>query len=293
MTAGLFIDGALVDVPGVTVIPPASHGGPSWNYLDVGDYRARPGGPPQLIVDHTTGGKWPQAVLPGAGPSGHAEQIARMWSGQDRGGGDRIHSGAQVLIEFDGTIYVLCDLVRCAAYHAEMANDVSIGIEHCTTHEGAIYQATLDASAAFHRALCEHLGIPFQVHSAAYRNQPLARCETGRKTAERDGRVQSRCRDIVGILQHRDQTSERGRGDAGDALIASHLALGARGLDYSHGEDLELGRRRQAWLNAESARRCLTWAPLVVDGVLGPASRAAMRRIASSWAAVDAALAAG
>lgn len=296
-TPGLLLDGALVDVPGVTVIPPADHGGPAWNYLDPGDYRARPGGQPALILDHTTGGLPNQRVLPGAGPRGHAELIARMWSGRDRsdgqGEGKRIHSGAQVLIDFDGAIYVLCDLVRCAAYHAEMANDVSIGVEHCTTHDGEIYQATLDASAAFHRALCEQLAIPFQVHSAAYRNQPLARCETGRKTANHDGRVQSRCRDIVGILQHRDQTSERGRGDAGDALITAHLAAGARGLDYDGREDLELGRDRQQWLNLEHARRGLTQAPLIVDGVLGPASRAAMRRVGGNWAAVDAAIAAG
>lgn len=290
---GILIDGVLVDVPGVTAIPPASHGGPAWNRLDPGDFAPRRSGQPHLILDHTTGGLWPQRVLPGAGPSGHAEQIARMWSGDDRGGGERIHSSAHALIDFDGTIYVLGDLVRCAAFHAEMANDVSIGVEHCTTPHGEIYQATLDASAVFHRALCERLGIPYQVHAAAYRNAPLARCETGRKTPTHDGRVQSRCADVVGILQHRDQTSERGRGDAGDALIGAHLAAGARGLDYSHGEDLEVGRARQAWLNAEHARQGLTWAPLVIDGVLGQLSRVAMRRTGGIWANVDAKIAAG
>jgi hypothetical protein len=44
------------------------------------------------------------------------------------------------------------------------------------------------------------------------------------------------------------------------------------------GEDLELGRARQAALDAADARAGLTWRPLVADGVCGPASIAAMRR---------------
>lgn len=267
---GLLIAGDLVPVPGLTIIPPASHGGPHWAALDPGDYRARQGRP-HFILDHTTGGHWPQPVLPGAGPSGHAELIAKMWSGQDRGDGRRIHSAAPVLIDFDGVIYILGDLWYCAAYHAELANDGSIGVEHCTTPRGEIYQATIDASAVFHRVLCQQIHTPHQVHGVPYRNAPLARCETGRKTAEHDGRVQSRCGDITGIIQHRDQTSERGRGDAGDALVAAHVAGGAEALDYARGQDLELGRARQSWLNAHGGQ-------LVVDGLAGPASLAEARR---------------
>lgn len=278
MTTGILLDGILHDVPGLRIVPPASHGGPAWNYLDPGDYHARPGRP-HLLLDHTTGGLWPQRIFPGVGLPGHAEQIAKMWSGQDRGGGDRIHSGAPFLVDFDGTIYCLQDSLRCAAYHAELANDVSIGIEHCTTPDGSIYQATLDASAALHLALCDLLSIPHQVHAAAYRNQPLSRCETGRKTAAHDGRVQSRCADLYGILQHRDQTSERGRGDAGDALIAAHVGAGAEPLDYSNSDDLVRGRERQLALNALDARAGNTVRPLVVDGLVGAASIAAMRRL--------------
>jgi hypothetical protein len=55
-------------------------------------------------------------------------------------------------------------------------------------------------------------------------------------------------------------------------------ALGFEGVDYDGGEDLQLGKARQAALNAADARLGLTWRPLVVDGVGGPASVAAMRR---------------
>jgi hypothetical protein len=278
MTSGLLLDGFLHDVPGLRIVPPWTLGGPQWNFLGPDDYRAR-SGRPHLLLDHTTGGHWPQRVIPGAGPAGHAREIAMDWNGQNRSGGERIHSGAQLLQDFDGTFYCLVDLARCAAFHAEMANDVSIGIEHCTTPDGSIYQAQLDASAQLHLALCELLSIPHQVHAAAYRNQPLARCETGRKTAAHDGRVQSRCADLYGILQHRDQTSERGHGDAGDALFAAHVAAGAEPLDYSNNDDLVRGRERQAYLNALDARRGNTVRPLVVDGLVGAVSIAAARRL--------------
>lgn len=35
---GLLIAGRLVPVPGVTVIPPATHDGPAWSRLDPDDY---------------------------------------------------------------------------------------------------------------------------------------------------------------------------------------------------------------------------------------------------------------
>jgi N-acetylmuramoyl-L-alanine amidase len=272
---GVILAGRAVILAGVTVLNRADR---AWCTLGPDDYRVRksPTGP-HLIFDHTTGGKWPQRVIPGAGPAGHAEQIARMWNGQDRGGGERIHSGAQILVDFDGVIYCLADLVTQAAYHAEMANEASIGIEHCTTPDGSIYQATLDASAKLHLALCEPdilsdgLGIPFQVHAAPYRNAPLARCEVGGKTKDHDGRVQSTCGDLYGILQHRDQTSERGRGDAGDALVAALVAAGAEALDYASDEDLQKGKARQEWLRRHGGR-------IAADGLVGPVSLAEARR---------------
>lgn len=272
---GAIVAGRTVAIPGVTVLNRADR---AWCALGPDDYRVRRSpARPHLVVDHTTGGKWPQRVIPGAGPGGHAERIAKMWSGRDRGGGERTHSGAQLLVDLDGTVYCLADLVTQAAYHAEMANEASVGIEHCTTPDGSIYQATLDASAKLHLALCEPddprngLGIPFQVHAAPYAGAPLVRCEVGAKTRERDGRVQSTCADLYGIIQHRDQTSERGRGDAGDALVATLVAAGAEPLDYAVDDDLRRGRARQEWLRHRGGR-------ISVDGLVGPASLAEARR---------------
>lgn len=272
---GALIAGRAVMIAGVTVLNRSDR---AWCVLGPDDYRVRRSpARPHLIIDHTTGGKWPQRVIPGAGPGGHTERIAKMWGGQDRGGGERIHSGAQILVDFDGIVYCLADLVTQAAYHAEMANDASVGIEHCTTPDGSIYQATIDASVKLHLALCEPgnlsdgIGIPFQVHAAPYRNAPIARCEVGAKTKDHDGRIQSTCADLYGILQHRDQTSERGRGDAGDALVTALVASGAEALDYASDEDLRRGKARQEWLRRKGGQ-------IAVDGLVGPMSLAEARR---------------
>lgn len=270
---GLLVAGRRVLVPGLTIIN--SDDAP-WCVLDPGDYAPRQAKRPNLFLDHTTGGLPKQRVIPGAGPRGHAEQIAKMWSGQDRGPGKKVHSGAQILVDFDGMIACLIDIWYCAAYHAELANDRSIGIEHCTLPDGSIYQATIDATVILHRVLCERLEIPFQVHVGPYRNMPLARCETGAKTHDRngvvhDGRIQTKCADIYGILQHRDQTSERGWGDAGDPIRDALIAGGAEPLDYAVGQDLTVGAARQRYLNAHGGH-------LVVDALVGPASLAEAKR---------------
>ncbi len=284
MTApGLLIDGNLVDVPGVTVIPPASQGGPAWNQLHPDDYAARRLSV-NLIVLHTTGGRWPQPIIEEPRPGGHAREVLEMWSGADRGGGDRVHSGAQITVDHDGTGCCSVDVVRCAAYHATAVNGRAIGLEMCTYPDGSITRACLRSAAAIVAVLCDRLGIPRQMPRGPYRNAPLRRLESGG--------VQSDGADLVGVIGHRDQTAQRGYGDPGNAIWGELAALGFVGVDYDGREDIELGKGRQRWLNAEHARLGLTWAPLVVDGVLGAASRAAMRRVGGSWAAVDRAVAA-
>jgi hypothetical protein len=277
MTAGLLLDGKLVPTPGVTVIPPASHGGPAWNLLGVDDYMARQL-PVSLIGVHSTGGHWPQPIHAGGGPAGHAQQILEMWLGADHGGGERVHSAAQIVVDFDGTAFCAADIVRSTAYHAQLINGRAVGIEMCTLPDGSIYEATLDATAQL-IALLTHSGldgagllpIPFQMPRGPYRNQPLRRLEVGG--------VQTDGRGLVGVIGHRDQTGARGRGDPGDAILARLAALGAEGVDFDGSEDLALGRARQARLNAIDAKDGNTLRPLVVDGVFGPATATTMHRI--------------
>lgn len=133
---GLLIAGKLVEVPGLTIWAPASHGGPAYARLDARDYAMRPTPWAQQLILHTTGGLWPQPVHDGAGPAGHAREILDMWSGADHGGGERVHSAAQVVVDFDGSVVCAADLVYDAAYHAEGSNRYSVGIEMCTLPSG-------------------------------------------------------------------------------------------------------------------------------------------------------------
>jgi len=268
VSSGLLLGGQLVPTPGVTVIPPASYGGPSWCRLDPGDYMARPGGV-QLVVIHTTGGRWPQRLVSGAGPSGHARQVLEMWSGADRGGGERAHSAAPLVVDHDGTVYCAADILRCAAYHATAVNARAVGIEMSTFPDGSITTAALAATAQLCALLTWSgadggglLSIPAQMPGAPYRGAPLRRLELGGR--QTDGR------DVVGVIGHRDQTAQRGAGDPGDAIWTRLAALGFEAVDYDSGQDLDLGRARQRWLVAHGAA-------LTVDGIVGPASLAAAR----------------
>lgn len=260
MTGGLLIAGRSVPVPGLTIIPPAPVG-PAWCSLEPGDYRMRNTSWVRQVVLHTTKGSWPQPILPGAGPGGSARVVAEFWRG------DLTHSAAQIVIDADGTVACLCDLAYVAAYHAEMSNDWSVGIELYQIAGGGVYQATLDAAAALVPALCDALGIPFQIHAGAYGGKPLVRMER----LDNTGRHQLGGPDVVGVIGHRDNTNNRGRGDPGDAVYAALIAAGAEPLDFAVGEDLRVGAARQTYLVQHGAK-------IAIDGKVGPVSLLAGRR---------------
>ena len=268
MTAnGLLIAGELIPVAGLTVLPPASHGGPSWCVLDAGDYRERHTGWVRQIIVHSTKGQWPQSVNPGAGAPGKAQIVADFWRG------DPTHSAAQLVVDLDGSIACLCDLAYTCAYHAEGSNDWSIGIEMYQLNDGSLYEATLSSTVILIEFLCRRFGIPFQMPRGPYRNRPLSRMETGSGST----RHQLGGPDCCGVFGHRDNTSNRGPGDPGDAIWQELAALGCERLDFEAKEDLLVGKERQTALNSRGAH-------LTVDGICGPASWSAMRQLGfSRW----------
>lgn len=275
--SGLLLDGKLVDVPGVTVIPPATHGGPAWNRLDPGDYMARQH-TPSIVCLHSTGGNWPQDVIEDARPGGHAREVLEMWSGADHRGGEREHSAASLVVDFDGVVYSASDIVRTAAYHARAINGRAAGIEMCTFHDGSITRATLHATALITAALTYSgmpgsglLAIPAQMPRGPYGNAPLRRLEVAGVGTDGAG--------LPGVIGHRDQTENRGYGDPGEKIWRELSDLGFEPVSYDDLEDLILGKQRQAALNALDARLGNTTRPLVVDGVCGPASLTAMYRL--------------
>lgn len=267
---GLLIDGRLVPVPGVEVVPPTVAGGPMWAQLDPGDYKARPTPWIRQILLHTTKGQWPQYVRAGSGPGGQDRVVADFWRG------DPVHSAAHLVVDTDGSVVCLCDLARVMTYHATASNPWSVGIEMYQMSDGGVYEATLASTVALARVLCTELGIPEQMPRGPYQNRPLRRMDP------------SGGPDCVGVFGHRDNTDRRGRGDPGDEIGARLAAIGFERFDYDTGEDLRVGRERQVTLNALDAAAGHTYSPLVVDGVCGPASLRAMRRHGfSRWADVS------
>lgn len=272
-SGGLAIAGRIIPVPGLIVIPPATAGGLDWSRLDPRDCRARKTTWVRQVMIHSVTGDWPQYVVPGAGPGGEAARYADIWRT------DPTSSAAHIVVDSAGAAACLADLAYTCAYHAEGSNDWSVGIEMFVAKDGSIREATIDAAAAVTEAICDAMGIPFQFHCGAYRNEPLIRMEV----TDGGHRHNLGGPDCVGIFGHRDNTSERGRGDPGDAIYATLAGRGAEGLDYAAEQDLAVGRQRQTALNAEASRRGETWSPLVVDGLVGPVSLARARQMGMRW----------
>lgn len=248
MSGGLLIAGLVIAVEDVNVIGPHET---AWANLSPGDGRPRSVWPDKVIL-HKTKADDPERVVPGAGPAGRAERVARYWQG------DPAHSGAQLVIGSDATA-CLADLALFTAYHANQANERSIGIEHYEEPGGIVYQAILDAGVKVCLAIAEHIGIQLQVpRPGSYKDgQPMRRFEDGGST-------------LVGFFGHRDVSPHRGRWDPGERIFELLIAAGAEAFDFEAEEDRHVWKGRQALLNARGHK-------LVCDGIPGPATTAALR----------------
>ena len=111
-----------------------------------------------------------------------------------------------MLIDADGTCYVLADLMDMATYHVPNWNNVSIGIEVVQQSDSSIFEAQLESIEAVTDAIVTKLSLP--------------RVATGVYAGVR--------RDVVGIgvLGHRDLTPSRGFGDPGDFVMGAAVRRG-------------------------------------------------------------------
>lgn len=252
---GLVFAGARVPVLGRNVI----------SYLDdprlrlklPEDGRTRPGGYyVQSIGLHTTRGapdsddKRPQTLLPGAGPSTRAGyDVVEDWRTDHR------CAGGHIVVDFDGVIYQLADLVTETTYHATSINHRSIGIEYKQGRaQNELYAEQLAAGCDVVDAITARLGIQRQIPDR-YRG-PLARLSSGGA-------------DYWGVFGHRDQTDRRGFGDPGDYVMAALAARGYERHNLLAGDDKRVWRERQ---------RALGFRASSCDGLPGPLTRAALER---------------
>ena len=269
--SGLLIGGRYVQVPGSRVISPSEF---TWSALGIEDYRLRHTKWVRQIIIHTTKGIVPQYVRKGAGAPGAGKAVADFWRK------DSQHSAAQLVVDRNGDIICLADLMTTCAYHATTSNDHSVGIEMYQESDGGIYEAVLEATVELVAVLCESLSIPLQICADPYReNHIVPRMKNGGP-------------DCVGIFGHRDQAwkfpfqmdaaeakkypqgyASRGRGDPGDEIYHRIVSeLNPEQFKYGEEEDLHAWGPRQRKLNDILGER------LQVDGVCGPGTIAAMRR---------------
>lgn len=279
----LLAGGKRIAVEGLEIIGP---GDAPWATLSQGDYAIRSTSWPRQVIWHTTKGKSPQRVIPGTGPNGRERAVADFWRG------DPEHSAAPIVIGSNGKVACLCDVLRHAAYHATLSNELSIGVEVFQEADGGIYEAALRAVRLLAPVLSRILRMPHQMHAGAYIEGRIV---------ERMGRGGDDC---VGHFGHRDQAwkfpwqlepaarakwpkgyANRGRGDPGDLVMAEIAASGAERFDYRINQDKLTWIPRQLFLATR-----LPKAGVIPDGVAGPKTMAAMAELElESGRAVDAA----
>ena len=248
---GLLIRGTVVPIEGYTIWNPLNA---PWAKLDPRDYRMRrPGEFFHQTIIHTTKGTWPQYVRSGKGPGMKDKLVADYWRGSLK------QSAAQIVVDNDGdSAACLCDLATTVAYHATYGNAHGIGIEMYQEADGGIFEPVLELTVAIVLALADQFGFPLVMPKLPYQNKPLQRLIHGGP-------------DFYGVYGHRDNTSDRGRGDPGDEITYRLVAVGAECFDLEQREDVAVAKRRQGYLNATHG------AKLVVDGKPGASTMAAAR----------------
>jgi hypothetical protein len=191
----------------------------------------------------------PQTLLPGAGPSTRAGyEVVQDWRTDHR------CAGGHLVVDFDGVVYQLADLVSEETYHATTVNHRTIGIEIKQGRaQSELYAEQLAAVCDVVDAITARLGIQRQGPDR-YRG-PLARLSSGGA-------------DVWGVYGHRDQTDRRGFGDPGDYAMAALAARGYERHNFLAGDDKRVWRERQAALGFRSSS---------CDGLPGPLTRAALK----------------
>jgi hypothetical protein len=251
---GLILAGKNVEVPGFEI----------QNFVENPKLRLAPGDvrwrtPRErhwvhLIVYHTTGGipggsnLTPQVIKPGLGKSSNGgERVVASWTHDVKRPG-----GAQIIIDFDGKIYCCADLLVEAAYHAGLANGCSVGIEVVQGRDAVLYAEQLAIAARFGVTLCRLMPVPIQCQIPAKYRGPISRFVTSQ---QKDIPLS----DVVGLIGHRDLTSNRGEGDPGDAMMEALAEVGCEKFDFDLYEDILTWKQRQAILGVA-----------YLDGLPGP-----------------------
>jgi len=193
------------------------------------------------IVLHTTHGKYPQTIHPGVGNAGGALANIKYWNRVPA------YASSHLLVDADGRVIQTSDLITEQTWHATSVNAVTVGIEIVQGSDGSLFQGQIDTVVHLCDWLTARLGIQRQI-PMAYAGKPIDRLVHGGL-------------DVVGVVGHRDQTTNRGRGDPGDLVMDALVAASYERFDMQLGMDLAAWKDRQKFLGFPLASR---------DGVAGP-----------------------
>lgn len=238
----MMIDGRIVEVPGVRILPV---GAEPWNVLARGQKRSYK---PSFKIIHKTIADDPEKILEGPAPAsadgwGGARDTLSYWQQhRDKQGKLQPLSGTHLITGHDGSTLNPADLYRFIGWHAGSydadANPRSWGHEIKELFGGGVRRQALKACVEITFADTNALGVQQQIPKAYKKNTPNPRFRNGG-------------RDIVGVHGHRDVTHDRGHHDPGDEIWRMLAVAGFEVFDFYAGEDLDVWAKRQAWLREE------------------------------------------
>lgn len=216
MGSGLVIGGRRVLVEGVQIV----------NYLDDASLaltrrnctRRRSGASLDFVVLHTTKGypdheqPAPQRIRDEVAPPEHctARRTVAAWQRPDGRVG-----GAGLIVDADGTVLCLCDLLETAAYHCVGLNQRSVGIEVTQQGDSSLHQRQLDVVVA----VCSVLAVEFELPKTVA--MPWTGCRARYTDGSYVGGLEG-----VGFIGHRDASNNRGFGDPGDFIMQALVDAG-------------------------------------------------------------------
>lgn len=215
---GVLISGQLESIPGLKCASARTR--PELALKLGEDGHRAPGRKIDLIVLHGTMGGSPQTVLDGAAPAGNlAERNAYYWRHSPH------QAATHLVVDQDGTVLCTADLADVVAYGAGKTNARSIQIEMAQSAGNTLYREQLRATALLVQWLCKRFGVPLKM-CWPYRGWPIPSLVAGGSGWR-------------GVIQHRDCSGLRGKGDAGDAIGAELQALGFVAEDLSEAASRE------------------------------------------------------
>jgi hypothetical protein len=209
----------------------------------------------RAIVAHTIHGKSGK-LLSGFGPNTDIDTRNARY---------QVNTAEKVSWDFtedlNGEWLIQNDPLKDYSWQATSVNPITCGFEMVQLDNGDLYEGQIQQAVLFIDALTAILGIQRQIPWDKRNNRPV----TGvidRISGSSAGT------NVVGIYGHRNQTTNRGKGDPGDFLFIALKDAGYELFDFDAKEDLNTWKQRQANLGLVTSD---------IDGVSGQKTVAALK----------------